>query len=272
MKTHKWSEGKKSKIAVWAEEEKGMRTKSKITAEWLREGGITENVEFIKFLIRIDYIKATDRYYTNMYFKETAYYSTEDIAEQLEDLENLREIYADPKLRNSSKRDIYRALILKDSGGQYDRFDDDFFDVRRGVAIAWPNYQIVENFTITIDWPGGQIIAKNIYEAESQIRSLQTFGSYPMWSWTDTWKPPKDKYTEDEYAKIAKSHGISGWQRFDNAVFQYPEQSVYFGWVPSTHVRDLRQYLVWSLSGAIELSDVKVTIDGDFTDRQWPTF
>ena len=57
MAGYDWSKGK-SNNAVWAEEE-GMRTKSKITAKWLREGGITEKVEFIKFLIRVDCIEAT---------------------------------------------------------------------------------------------------------------------------------------------------------------------------------------------------------------------
>ena len=256
MAGYDWSKGK-SNNAVWAEEEEGMRTKSKITAKWLSEGDITEKVEFIKFLIRVDCIEATEFHHTSKYFNETAYYSTEDIADQLENLNPIwREIYADPKLRNSSKRDIKRAFALKYSSGEWDPFDGDIFDVRRGVVIAWPGRQIITNPTITIEWPGGQIIAKNIYEAESQIRSLQAFGSYPMWSWTDSWKPPEDEYN--------KFYGVSGWQRFDNAYVHQPLKDGYFAWLPVTSVRDLREYLVWSLSGAVELADVKVTIDGDF--------
>ena len=172
MAGYDWSKGK-SNNAVWAEEGEGMRTKSKITAKWLREGGVTEEVEFIKFLIKVDRIEATEWHHTSKYFNETAYYSTEDIADQLENLSPIwREIYADPKLRNSSNRDIHRAFALKDSGKQWDPFDGDVFDVRRGVVIAWPDRQMIVDATITIEWPGGQITAKNIYEAESQIRSL----------------------------------------------------------------------------------------------------
>lgn len=256
MAGYDWSKGK-SNNAVWAEEEEGMRTKSKITAKWLSEGGITEKVEFIKFLIRVDCIEATEFHHTSKYFNETAYYSTEDIADQLENLNPIwREIYADPKLRNSSNRDIKRAFALKYSSGEWDPFDGDIFDVRRGVVIAWPGRQIITNPTITIEWPGGQIIAKNIYEAESQIRSLQTFGSYPMWTWTDSWKPPEDEHN--------KFYGVSGWQIFDSGYVHQPLKDGYFAWLPVTAVRDLRQYLVWSLNGSIGLSDVKVTIDGDF--------
>lgn len=256
MAGYDWSKGK-SNNAVWAEEEEGMRTKSKITAKWLREGGITEKVGFVKFLIKADRIMATEWHHTSKYFNETSYYSTEDIAEQLENLSPIwREIYADPKLRNSSKRDIRRAFRFKNACERYNSSDADIFDVRRGVVLTWPYGPIIENFTITIDWPGGQIIAKNIYEAESQIRSLQTFGSYPMWSWTDSWKPPEGEYN--------KFYGVPGWQRFDNAYIDQLLRDGYFQWLPVTAVRDLRQYLVWSLSGAIELSDVKVTIDGDF--------
>lgn len=118
MAGYDWSKGK-SNNAVWAEEGEGMRTKSKITAKWLREGGVTEEVEFIKFLIKVDRIEATEWHHTSKYFNETAYYSTEDIADQLENLSPIwREIYADPKLRNSSNRDIHRAFALKDSGKQ----------------------------------------------------------------------------------------------------------------------------------------------------------
>ena len=256
MAGYDWSKGK-SNNAVWAEEEEGMRTKSKITAKWLREGGITEKVGFVKFLIKANRIRATEWHHTSKYFNETSYYSTEDIAEQLENLSPIwREIYADPKLRNSSKRDIRRAFRFKNACELYNSSDADIFDVCRGVVLTWLDGPIIENFTITIDWPGGQIIAKNIYEAESQIRSLQTFGSYPMWSWTDSWKPPEGEYN--------KFYGVSGWQRFDNAYIDQLLRDGYFQWLPVTAVRDLRQYLVWSLSGAIELSDVKVTIDGDF--------
>lgn len=59
MAGYDWSKGK-SNNAVWAEEEEGMRTKSKITAKWLREGGITEKVGFVKFLIKADRIMATE--------------------------------------------------------------------------------------------------------------------------------------------------------------------------------------------------------------------
>lgn len=258
MAGYDWSKGK-SNNAVWAEEEEGMRPKSKITAKWLREGGITEKVGFVKFLIKADRIMATEWHHTSKYFNETSYYSTEDIAEQLENLSPIwREIYADPKLRNSSKRDIRRAFRFKNACERYNSSDADIFDVRRGVVLIWPdiNEVIIVNFTITIDWPGGQIIAKNIYEAESQIRSLQTFGSYPMWSWTDSWKPPEGEYN--------KFYGVSGWQRFDNACICQLLRDGYFQWLPVTAVRDLRQYLVWSLNGTVELSDVKVTIDGDF--------
>ena len=51
-----------------------------------------------------------------------------------------------------------------------------------------------------------------------------------------------------------------GWQRFDNAYVHQPLKDGYFAWLPVTSVRDLREYLVWSLSGAVELADVKVTI------------
>lgn len=258
MAGYDWSKGK-SNNAVWAEEKEGMRPKSKITAKWLREGGITEKLGFVKFLIKADRIMATEWHHTSKYFNETSYYSTEDIAEQLENLSPIwREIYADPKLRNSSKRDIRRAFRFKNACERYNSSDADIFDVRRGVVLIWPdiNEVIIVNFTITIDWPGGQIIAKNIYEAESQIRSLQTFGSYPMWSWTDSWKPPEGEYN--------KFYGVSGWQRFDNACICQLLRDGYFQWLPVTAVRDLRQYLVWSLNGTVELSDVKVTIDGDF--------
>lgn len=256
MAGYDWSKGK-SNNAVWAEEEEGMRTKSKITAKWLHEGGITEKLGFVKFLIKVGHTLPTEFHHTGKYFKKTAYYSIEDIAEQLENVDPIwREIYADPKLRNSSYRAIRRAFMLKNAARDGDLGDGDVFDVRRGVVLAWPDSQIIANFTITIDWPGGQIIAKNIYEAELQIRSLQAFGSYPMWSWTDSWKPPEDEYN--------KFYGVSGWQRFDNAYVHQPLKDGYFAWLPVTSVRDLREYLVWSLNGAIELSDVKVTIDGDF--------
>ena len=262
MAGYDWSKGK-SNNAVWAEEEEGMRTKSKITAKWLREGGITEKVGFVKFLIKADRIEATEWHHTSKYFNATSYYSTEDIADQLENLSPIwREIYADPKLRNSSNRDIHRAFRFKNACERYNSTDADIFDVRRGVVLTWLDGPIIENFTITIEWPGGQITAKNIYEAESQIRSLQTFGSYPMWTWADHCELP------NFYIHDYKSYGVrsidSGWRRFDDAFVRRISKDGYFAWLPATSVRDLRQYLVWSLNGAIELSDVKVTIDGDF--------
>lgn len=126
MAGYDWGKGK-SNNAVWAEEEEGMRTKSKITAKWLREGGITEKVGFVKFLIRIDRIMATEFHHTSKYFNETGYYSTEDIAKQLEDLSPIyREIYADPKLRNSSNYDI-KTFVSKSSVKVCDPGDADFF-------------------------------------------------------------------------------------------------------------------------------------------------
>ena len=261
MADYDWSKGK-SNNAVWAEEEEGMRTKSKITAKWLREGGINEKVGFVKFLIKVGHTLPTEFHHTSKYFNKTAYYSIEDIAEQLENVDPIwREIYADPKLRNSSYRAIRRAFMLKNAARDGDLGDADIFDVRRGVVVAWPDGQIIANFTITIDWPGGQISAKNIYEAESQIRSLQTFGSFPMWTWGDHCELP------NFYIYDYESYGVrsidSGWRRFDDAFVRRISKDGYFAWLPATSVRDLRQYLVWSLNGSIELSDVKVTIDGD---------
>lgn len=176
MAGYDWSKGK-SNNAVWAEEEEGMRTKSKITAKWLREGGITEKVGFVKFLIKADRIMATEWHHTSKYFNETSYYSTEDIAEQLENLSPIwREIYADPKLRNSSKRDIRRAFRFKNACERYNSSDADIFDVCRGVVLTWLDGPIIENFTITIDWPGGQIIAKTFMKPSRKSAAYRLLG------------------------------------------------------------------------------------------------
>lgn len=106
---------------------------------------------------------------------------------------------------------------------------------------------LAANVGFTIIWPGGQITAKNPDDAESQIMNLQTFGSYPLWEYIDF-------YTAMEYDE---DYDFPGWHRFDGANFLGK------GTPPITAL-DLREYLVWSLNGTVELPDVKVTIDGDF--------
>lgn len=105
---------------------------------------------------------------------------------------------------------------------------------------------LAANVGFTVIWPGGQITAKNPDDAESQIMNLQDFGSYPLWEYIDFYTD----YDEDGI------YDFPGWYRFDGALFLGK------GTPPATDL-DLREYLVWSLNGAIELADVKIIVTKD---------
>lgn len=126
MAGYNWFEGK-SNNAVRAEE-KGLVTKSKITAAWLRENGINETATFIKFLIKADVIWPDEWHHTSKYFNETNYYSAESIKEHLATLEEdgrlaiWREMFKIPALRRVSQFALYQEHLRRRRG--FDMFGD----------------------------------------------------------------------------------------------------------------------------------------------------
>lgn len=109
MAGYNWEKGK-SNNAVWAEED-GMRSKSKITAMWLREGGVQENVGFIKWLIGHGLIGWDEWHHTSKFYNRTYYYNVATIREKLETLHNLdqwRATYRDP-----ATRDLHTLTIMQ---------------------------------------------------------------------------------------------------------------------------------------------------------------
>ena len=91
-------------------EEAGARTLSKITASWLKAGGVQESLRFVTWLIRIGEISASEWHHTSKYFNVTYYYRAEDIAKRLrvldeyEYLDIYRNVYQHhPTLKNYSE-------------------------------------------------------------------------------------------------------------------------------------------------------------------------
>ncbi len=96
----------KSNRAV-AAETSGLLPKSKINQAWLDQAGISESVGFIKWLIKHNYIAPAEWHHTSTFCNRTDYYDDEYIVEQLEEmpyLDMLRDMYADPKWRNTTDR------------------------------------------------------------------------------------------------------------------------------------------------------------------------
>lgn len=107
--------------------------------------------------------------------------------------------------------------------------------------------------TIEINWPTGHITATNAADAERQIMNLQDFGSYPLWEWVeggdagDEWDWEPDQ-----------------WLRFDDIVGGGDNTP------PHIDAADLREYLAWSLNGAIAPEDIVIRIGGSDALRITP--
>lgn len=107
--------------------------------------------------------------------------------------------------------------------------------------------------TIEIDWPTGHITATNADDAERQIMNLQDFGSYPLWAWVEgdddveewDWEPDQ-------------------WLRFDDVMGGTGS------YAPRITAADLREYLAWSLNGAIAPDDIVIRIGGNDALRITP--
>ena len=114
MAGYNWFYGK-SNNAVAAEED-GMRVKSKITKDWLREGGVNESAAFVKWLIKVDEIYADEWHHSSKYFNEVDYFAAESIREQLEQMDErgslaeYRAAYKDPAVRKLDKIGIWRHM------------------------------------------------------------------------------------------------------------------------------------------------------------------
>lgn len=107
--------------------------------------------------------------------------------------------------------------------------------------------------SIEITWPTGHITATNAADAERQIMNLQDFGSYPLWEWVeggdagDEWDWEPDQ-----------------WLRFDDIVGGSDNTP------PHIDAADLREYLAWSLNGAIAPDDIVIRIGGNDALRITP--
>ena len=107
--------------------------------------------------------------------------------------------------------------------------------------------------SIEITWPTGHITATNAADAERQIMDLQDFGSYPLWEWRkvddagDEWEWEPDQ-----------------WLRFDDVVGGSDNTP------PHIDAADLREYLAWSLNGAIAPEDIVIRIGGNDALRITP--
>lgn len=104
--------------------------------------------------------------------------------------------------------------------------------------------------TIEITWPTGHITATNADDAERQIMNLQDFGSYSLWEWVeggDEWDWEPDQ-----------------WLRFDGIVGGSDNTP------PHIDAADLREYLAWSLNGAIASDDIVIRIGGNDALRITP--
>lgn len=107
--------------------------------------------------------------------------------------------------------------------------------------------------SLTIIWPTGHITATNAADAEHQIMDLQDFGAYPLWEWVeggdagDEWDWEPDQ-----------------WIRFDDIVGGTGS------YAPRITAADLREYLAWSLNGAIAPEDIVIRIGGNDALRITP--
>lgn len=108
----------KSRNAVYAEEE-GLRVKSKITAAWLREAGVTETVAFVKKLIDWGRVARSERHHTSAAKNWVNYYDAAEIAEQLADLERggylevLRAMAAEEAWRDAGQWAVMAEMIRR---------------------------------------------------------------------------------------------------------------------------------------------------------------
>lgn len=107
--------------------------------------------------------------------------------------------------------------------------------------------------TIEITWPTGHINATNADDAERQIMELQDFGSYPLWEWVES------DGTGDEW-----DWEPDQWLRFDGIIGGSN------GAPPRITAADLREYLAWSLNGAIAPEDIVIRIGGNDALRITP--
>ena len=111
-----WS---KSNNAIAAEAD-GMVTRGKITKEWLTDNGITEKAGFIKWLISVNYIQASEWHHTSMFYNETDFFSGEEISADLEridqrdGLDRLRAIYAGPDRPKTQIKTWWAIMEMKE--------------------------------------------------------------------------------------------------------------------------------------------------------------
>lgn len=111
MAGYDWNRGK-SNNAVLAEEA-GYVTASKINKAWLEESGIDLSPAFVKWLIRIGEIGATEWHHTSKVFNRTNFYSHEDVKYQLDNLEELgiltflQEAYKQPENRKLNAEEAF---------------------------------------------------------------------------------------------------------------------------------------------------------------------
>ena len=107
--------------------------------------------------------------------------------------------------------------------------------------------------TIEITWQGGHITATNADDAERQIMNLQDFGSYPLWAWVEG----DDDVEEWEWEP-------DQWLRFDDVMGGTGS------YAPRITAADLREYLAWSLNGAIAPEDIVIRVGGNDALRITP--
>lgn len=107
--------------------------------------------------------------------------------------------------------------------------------------------------SIEITWPTGHITATNAADAECQIMELQDFGSYPLWEWVEGGDAGDDCDWEPDQ-----------WLRFDDIVGGSGNTP------PRIDAADLREYLAWSLNGAIAPEDIVIRVGGNDALRITP--
>lgn len=111
MAGYDWNRGK-SNNAVLAEEA-GYVTASKISKAWLSEAEIDLSPAFVKWLIRIGEIGATEWHHTSKVFNRTNFYSHEDVKEQLDNLKEfgildfLQAAYKKPENRKLNAEEAF---------------------------------------------------------------------------------------------------------------------------------------------------------------------
>ena len=117
MAGYNWEKGK-SNNAVAAEEQ-GLVVKSKITAKWLRDNGITETVRVVRLMIEVGAVVPTEWHHSSKCFNEVEYFSADQIKEDLAlrdeagHLAIFRKIAADQGARRLRGADLHFEFVRR---------------------------------------------------------------------------------------------------------------------------------------------------------------